>query len=394
MKRLSFLMFLCVMSFLKPVAAQKNVTNALLPKDLLMEYLAPLSDEYYKNAGQTEFGRFNMTLINKNQPQQGIDFRKIIFDQALNGKQRVYNSNKQFDRKPHLYPYNLFNMDSMSTNEVFEYAGGKMTIAMVVDAATGKKVEKKIMILPVSNSVEGIVFTEAWTFDETSFSMQKNVWGYYPVIKFFRDEDIKMEDPKYRKTFLVQQKDVMNGKNIKKNAQKSILIMKASYEFFLEDEYSYSAYSKKEAYSDISMQYGLEKMNCPFWSSYSKMKFVDMIIDNVTSGKVQPFDFESGAKLTIEQAMANLGRNTSLQKVQDSKTGTVVEKSITILDRRFFVHSVIFIENWYFNPENLYITKEVVGVAPVFANEEGEKNSDGFPLRKPAFLVYFNKSTK
>jgi len=381
-----------ILIFVNQINAQKNQTNAFMKQDLVMEYSVPFSLDYIKKASKDSLDKFLRTQYLKNEPVSGVDFRKIILDRGLYSTLPVYDWD--VIQKYADYPYNIFSADTLRKIWAMEMAGLRSVIEMVKDTATGKLTEKRFNIQPKPENLSRFIFIESWNFDEEKFSMSKNVWGYYPVRIFYADEDTQMENPRMMKTFLVLQPDIANGKNIATHAKKSVLFMKAKYEFFIQDIEEIAPmclYLKRNQFELLDFFYCMDTWNSPFWNYYSKYKFLNLIIGNVENGKQQAYDFNTGDKMTADQAMKAIGAGEKVQLIEDAATNKTVENKIKIQPQIQNIHSVVFIENWYLNPDNLYITKEVVGVALMYSDPNGEKNSDGFPIRKPAFVVYFNK---
>ncbi len=239
------------------------------------------------------------------------------------------------------------------------------------DIETGEMVLKIIATEIDPNEITSVLFNEEWFFDEKNFKMEKRVVGITPVRHFIRYDEIfdgEESEELQSLTFTLLFNDLQNKKEEKEFDKRKILLRKIEYLFPMFNDVEIkdrktldSILKKNNIYSGDSTIYG------PFWNDYSKEKFIDNIFNKVTSGKAKAYDFYNNNVLSVSEINKRITRIDTVQFL-DYDTEELKE---TIVKTDFYprlLKSVIFIEEWYLDPETLRMEKKVVGVAPVLGN--------------------------
>lgn len=222
----------------------------------------------------------------------------------------------------------------------------------------------------------GFEFVEKWSFDVEKFEFTKDVIGYQSINKFI---DERWKDTIYKSNYSL----IYKGNN---NKSKYLPYKKVRCEFFFENYKNYylfdDFYFSPDTYSENKFS--------PFFSSYSKFVLVNSLIEKVFMEDYPVFDFYSGDTIPKIQAFSNLGAKFEKGFFEAYECGGVygyIYKNFDITE----IRSVIFIEEWYINTENLHIKKEVIGIAPVRTYYKEQDIEQKHPLKTIPFIIYFDK---
>lgn len=165
-----------------------------------------------------------------------------------------------------------------------------------------------------------IYFYEHWSLDTANpFIFKKDVVFWSPV-KFNKEENVKK---------------LVGKVNCSDTSKLQLLAKNVIYEFSLDDTLGNNR-------------------------SLNKNILVKLIIDKALKGKMQTYNPSNGKALTKNELKERL-------EITDS----------SLFMPYYNINSVLFIENWYFNPITFAIKKDVVGIAPVkqvFKEEETTKS--------------------
>lgn len=210
-----------------------------------------------------------------------------------------------------------------------------------------------------NSELQRLLFEESWSFNKEAFSFIKNVESYSPIRLFYREND-----------------------TLKKELLKQML-----YWYSFDD----SQKDKKDLTlltENVTYEFGLYNNTNPAWlESLSPSRFVDILLDKVLEEGYPAYDFfsESNKQLSVEEIKENLGETIENYFIENPNTGeydTVQVKSNFYPDE---LMSVIFIEDWYIDKDNLKIYKFVKKIAPVrqytsFDEKGEEENTKRIPF--------------
>ena len=200
------------------------------------------------------------------------------------------------------------------------------------------------------SEIKSLYFEEEWLLDTTEpFIFEKKVLCWYPVKYYIRDS------VEYKK--LIFKIGVGNPKEL---LAKNIIT-----EFSLEDT-----------------------INPIFTHNLNKEKLVILLTDYAKSGKIKvwdPVDFTK--ELNIDDINKVLGKAADTIIIEDPETGATAQKVINKEIDLSEIQSIVFVEDWYYDPSTFAIKKEITGIGPVryYIKEDGEI------IKNIAFMLYFGK---
>ncbi len=216
--------------------------------------------------------------------------------------------------------------------------------------------------------INGINFTETWEFDKNKFTFNKKIYSYTPYSVAVNDN--LNEIP-------------VSGRIINQSTTKNDL------QLFKKIKYEVKSFQVENVYTKQNDTVWLdEKKEALFWNSYYSQNFKDYLIDNILDKEINIHDFYTGEQLSLAGAFKT-------DTIYDLNYETGEPVTIIIHDTEIeYLKSYIFIENWYFEPNTMYIKKEVVGIAPVFYIPEDIFDDNSETIRKIPFVIYFDETNK
>jgi len=116
-------------------------------------------------------------------------------------------------------------------------------------------------------------------------------------------------------------------------------------------------------------------------------EFIKDFLEAAFSGKVPAYDAFSYTRLNPNQIRGIGSRNDTIRLQRTEPPygyyDTVVSKSMSIHD----ITRLRFIEEWQVNPENMLITKKVLGIAPMLENYD---ETGAFRGYQPMFWIFYD----
>jgi len=362
--------------------------NVLMPQNLIVEYVVRLDTNNYL------FDERDKELLihkyRKIYPEKNIF--SIIYPAVLSGNVRCY--------QPYLHSFN-----AVSPNEIYKnpelisvskieinFGGGADTVIITDD---GGSTTKEVIIRNIDTTDNaGLLFIEEWNVNETPFRFEKKVLAYSPVINVYRQDDIDSLQPIPKLVFSVID-TLTKTQDIERSNNRMVLVNKIAYEHFLycSNLYPYTQdLNIRNTNNDNGMYY--ENQNSPFLTSYGICRLLNLMFENVLSGKMNAYDFfDSQKKLTHAEIETSLGQLSDTIFVMDPMSVPVVQIIIPQAINYYEFLSVIFLEKWYIDPKTLRMTKKVVGIAPVrYIDRDIDGNGD---YRKSIpFVMFFDENDR
>ena len=202
------------------------------------------------------------------------------------------------------------------------------------------------------SEIKGILFDEEWSLDTTEpFLFEKNVLSWTPVRYFKRDMGDDIIENLKKLVFKVNKGEAKE------------LLAHVIYEFNLEDT-----------------------INPENTSSINAQRLSRLLIDKAVSGKIavyKPTDIS--VSLNKDEILQNMGKTNDTLYMENPETGEMEVKVIQTDPFYYQITSIIFIEDWYYDPATLAIRKEITGIGPVRHYTKGEQE-----LKTVVFLMYPN----
>ncbi|MCF6366168.1 MAG: ankyrin repeat domain-containing protein [Bacteroidales bacterium] len=300
-----------------------------------------------------------------------VDFKKLFIEKTTSGEVKLYQQ-EIFEDKFGNYTesnYLLYN-----TIDILKNIGIYNDTIYETNLETDKNIEKIVKREGYgTDSVSVIHSHEKWNFNKENFTFNKEIFAYSPGIRFYRDDDIYFDEPKYKLIGYI----LNNQSN--KPINKMSLFKKVKYEFWTENPMQ----------KEIPVIPEIEKNRPLFWSSYNQSTFKEVIFNSAVKGEINAYNFYSGKKLSSDDLMQNLNLPAYIIEDVDPETGDFIKKTVQDKINPKDINSFIFIENWYVDEKNLSMKKEVVGIAPVIYYSENNKYKKIIP-----FVVYFDESKR
>lgn len=199
------------------------------------------------------------------------------------------------------------------------------------------------------SEIKSIYFEEEWSMDTTEpFMFEKNVLSWYPV-RYFKRDGSDLEEKKL--IFRVKQ-----GNPIELLAKNVI--------------------SEHNLYDSIPL---------PFTKNLDAFTLAELLINKATSGKTKVWDPMNVEKeLTISEIEKNLGVVTDTAFVDDPNTGETVMKVFRVEIMPEEIASIVFVEDWYYDPTTFAIKKVITGIGPV----RHYMKNDGEMAKTVVFMIY------
>ena len=194
-----------------------------------------------------------------------------------------------------------------------------------------------------NKEIAGISSNEKWYFNPSTYNFYKKVISYAPFYTFLPDEM-----PVFKKLPLIY-----SGSDNNK-PDKNTHFRSVTYEH---------KYDNFENYFDNNEVF--ESKNPLFYDPYSYRFFKDILHTDVVSGKVKVYDFNTNQYLDSLKVQNSLTYRIDTVLVEND-WGELNEVEIHELLTPEMIKSVIFMEDWFINPENFAINKKVNAIVPVY----------------------------
>jgi len=401
MKSKHLLILIILQIFLSSCISSRKVHNDLIREDLLVYYPIISEKDYWKELVECKYceknENFNFNLDSffyYTQNEVYLNFDSLLIERINDSNLQLYEAFHQYNYYPNsieeiiidcyndidedtLKPlsYEYFQNQNKFINYIREFPYSIFESKLLNKSTENKNINK----LTLLESNVGFEFVEKWNFDAKKFEFTKEVISYQSINKI-REE--KWNDTIYKSNYSLIFKDIHKK-------DKYIPFKKVKYEFFFENYENYvifkDFYYTPDTYSENKFS--------PFFTSYSKYILVNTLIEKVFKEDYPVYDFYKVDTISKSKAFSNLGANFEQDWVESYECDFVKAffyRNFDITE----IRSVIFIEEWYINPENLHIKKEVIGIAPVRTYYEGQDADMEHPIKTIPFTVYFDESKK
>jgi len=303
-----------------------NIKNDLISSDVIVEHLFALENEDNPNW------------------LEGVDFNQLLeitFKNVMKAEVEVLN------------PYD--DKSTMTVDEIEQRieVGGNDTI-----------------------DIKWILFKESWIFNIEQFKLERNVISWTPI-RALTKEDGKIIK---QKLFTIKNSsDNSNNEIIANNIRQSLKLYNDGLYAYIDEE------KPKESLKRIEDYYLHREM----LKSLDDQHFINLLINHVMDNKVEVYKAsDSEIKLSKEMIEYNLGIGVDTTYFEDEETGEI---QTHITENKFNIeeiNSLVFIEDWYFNENNLSITKKIKGIGPV---RYYYKESLQDLAKRIVFVAYFDK---
>lgn len=362
--RTLFLILLCIV--IAPVSIAQN--NDLLPEKLLFSY--PVL--FMKNSENSYIGFKHKTVYSHKMHSDEFIAAKYIksgLSETIAPKEPSYGD---WD-----FPYSIFDTEEINLAELEQRAGGGTDSIYILDDA-GLEAELKAVKKEIDYSeIRSIYFFEEWFFNAQEKRFTKKIRAIMPIRHFYREDDIEKTETLLKKVAMFTFEPVKRRFKKRKLHKRMIHCHSVQYECLLTHT------------EQIPYEIPFEVTDAPFFTSLSRYHLISGITDQVLANRWMAYSFPENKVLTVPEIEDRMGL------IADTIWGVDMygeEKQFVLMPQLNYneYQSVIFTEEWYYDPETMRMRKEVTAISPV----RHYYNEDDFdyekPYKKVVFTVYLN----
>lgn len=333
--------------------------NDLLPKTLLLETKCAIDTNAHLLFQNFMLGKTYVFYSPKN-----IEVNKIFADIALKDTGNIFNIHSNNQK----YPYFFSAFERLTAYEI------KINLGEEHYDAIDQNGNSRHLIKEVNlNEIRAMNFVEEWILDTTLLLFKKNVLGIIPL-RVYSESNGREDIAKIRQTVLIENKPANNSP--------ALLIAKIKYEVLLFNPIVKAELKWRDDEYEHDDNY--ELFNSPLFSSYSRKALRTFIWNSATSGRLKCYDFQTNQIISNhEDILVALGKTQIQHEILDMTTG--ITSNLTVDEYRGKIKSVIFCEEWYFQPSTNHFSKQVVGIVPVLWDDENA-------TKKPCFTLWLDNS--
>lgn len=317
----------------------------------------------------------------------------VIFDAVLGHRVRVYSPNF-WGSVPQLIEKS--NFDRFDTLDILNYLGAGWDTSLMINNDGRMEAFPLYKDIPY-NEISGIFFFESWWLDRKNYKMYKDILAYLPIREYlytFYDGYEHMETRKRLLFMVIPEWSSGSKKPVKykpkdfrliiKDLQYEIRLYNKPYELYLYREEEYGRISQAEF---NEWQYH----HFDFYRNFNAALFLERIISGILDGKLSAFlPDKPESHLNREEFIKLLWGQPGIKDKGpglSSRGYALLPEDYPLSD----LNSIVFHEDWYINPENLQIYKDVKALT-VNRTETLEDQYTGEFMQesvKPLFSVWF-----
>jgi len=346
-----FILFLITMMPGIPVIAQNALmSNRLLVTDHVQIVEKDYPDNHYRYQGIDN-------LINKNRGRK--DIVEIILEASSSGLVQPFSFDEFFDPD---FPNN--------------YQDSHKIISLNTDS--------------LSDQIKSIVFIEEWNFDTISFSFSKEVKGFIPIRH--TKQELEPELQKLELTALFRQPEEFTRREKRRINRRLVPVKEIAYEFVLTEPHLLYI---KDADESILKELGHAafKYYNINWNRHASNTIINTIIDKSFREDQSVYNLNGSAAYSFDSLpfIVDPYLDEMMENIMSDYERSRLMPSLSEIkyDLKKNVYSIIFFEEWYIDPETLFIEKRVNEIAPVLWQRR--RGAGGYPIDDPetGYPVYF-----
>lgn len=338
--------------------------NLLLPQNLSVTDLVTFDSVYMNKLTADSFVKpvFNL--------DRHVNPFPFIAERVLSQKVKVYDADE----------YDYGNAKILDTATIRKALGEKTNTFILLDSA-GMEKEVQIHVPMRIEQLVSIKFYENWALTETPLAFTKQVLSFAPVRRY-SNSDLENEFV-YRDVFVIKNP-------LEKGKEPLIYMGKVEYEYFFNLGYLYSFddfaikvrnYFTSDVLPNGDFAFGNNK--APYLNTVCQKNMIDVLLRNVIEGKGKVTSYFDGKAMDTTAVKAKIYR---LVEISYMNAEGMMKDTTLVSDVSSQIRSVIFIEDWYFDPQCLQIQKKVRALAPVRYFDESTERVK----REVLFTIYFS----
>jgi hypothetical protein len=332
--------------------------NMLLPDKLLVADNVPFDSSFLQTAS-TRYIDSSVHPVFNYKPE--ADYPELLTQKALDGKIAIFNPDAivDWEQNPILEPIN----DTLLRVKLGEV---EVMVSMQVGDSTIVQTQK----LPIDlHQMVSLYTVEEWNFTTQPLAFTKKVNLLMPVRRYQKGNI--SDEYRFMKLFCFVNPIGNQAKNLQPLAHVEYEYVFNQPGAFLRADYNRlvsAMLQDDECMSDAIVS----SYNAPWFNSISQQKLVHELLNQVFEGKANAVDSETGQPLSADEARKQIFIESTISYTDEDG----IEQTRTIeTDRTSTIRSVIFTEDWSYNPQTMGLVKKVTGIAPVcYFNYEGSAN--------------------
>jgi len=244
--------------------------------------------------------------------------------------------------------------------------------------------------------ISGLFFFESWYLSPDNGFLEKDVIAYFPVREYWDEHLLETEqrERQQRLVFMVytgEEKCKFKKSRPEKRHKDLTLIYKGiEYELGLFN-HPYNKYTYRDTRgADISDEEYNEWAyhTFDFYKLFDPERFLKVIIQMILDGRLHAVDpYNPKRDLTKEEIIRRIGETSYQYYDQDGQS--TIKKSETI--RYDNLNSVVFNEDWYFDPDLLKICKKVNSITIVKHDKQHDEYTGDYLrlIKTPVITVVY-----
>lgn len=286
----------------------------------------------------------------------------LLFDEVLSNHISVYDPNF-WGSVPQLLKKEKY--EKFDTLKILNYLSAGWDTSYMIERDGSMEYYPEYLEIPYEE-ISGLFFFESWWFDKKNSRLFKDVHAYLPIREYLATVYEGYEDTELRKRLLfmvIPERSTGSEKPIKyKPGEFKLLWNNIDYKVELYNK-PYDRYLNRENedYGEIGrIEYHEWQYHFfDFYRYFDANLFLEKLIDGVLSGKLKacqpgkdevPIDKDEFIGL-----LRNLPEYPGSEDIQESEFHP---ENYPLTD----LNSLVFHEDWYINPENVQIYKDVKGI--------------------------------
>ena len=360
------ILLICILSYFSNLVAYCQ--NALLPDNCYIKYIYEFP---YESRPVFYSERFPDLEIRN---YLNADLIRPLFDKIFRGGIQVSDPNYWGSVE------NIMNEGKPSlidTSQILSYMHAGWDTTFSIDE-NNQITTVPIYTSPDYSDISGLFFFESWYLNPDKGFLNKELIAYFPIYEYWDENALeKGEQVKLKRLIFMVYQGKKDQKKIKKSkgtkypgyiqlyrgVESELNLYNRPYSYYLHrDQLEYGA--SDEEYNEW------EYHTFDFYRDFNAEKFLKTIIDFTLDGKFKAEDpVIEGKILSVQEILEKVSKN---QKYNYDN-----------------LNSVVFNEDWYFNPGSLYILKKVNSIT-IFKHEYQYDEYTGDFLRvikTPLFIV-------
>lgn len=351
---LFYLSTTCVCSQTVEKLSHKRGFNALVPENCYIKYIYNFP---YKSSTVYYSEQYPGLEIRK---YENLELTIPLFNMIFNENYKVYNPNfwGSVEDLVHTGPSGL-----IDTNGILLYMHAGWDTAFSI-GDNNQIALKPFYTPPDYKDISGLFFFETWYVDPDKGSFEKNVIAYFPIREYWDEYSLESgQADRLRRLIFMVYSGLPKSKRIKsgsKNKYKRLTLIYSGIEHEM-DLYNrpYNEYIYRD---DFKPEMSVEEYNeweyhtFDFYKYFDAERFLKVITGLILNGKIHAVDpFNNEKVLKPEDIINRIGEETYYD-INDTNDTKMISPATIRYDN---LNSIVFNEDWYFDPGSLDIFKKV-----------------------------------